>query len=418
MLLRYAPFALLLASPALAQNLDVPENPAFPTTFNQPMLTVNSPAELQRAFHNGVMVGEGDIEEMFAAPYFLPDLSLEDGRYVVGASVFTDVCLDADDEDGDGLVTDTLRQIDLAPPLFDPAVTPQAGSGVLTDPITGIDYEGIVTGTLVQTEPAIGCDPDTNGPVTLTNADAVIGEIAFIQYGGCSYSAKAVTAQRAGARGVVIYLPGSEGYPERFGATNMAATLTGSGLDDDLYTATDSLGLYIPVLQIPAGVAGPLIDDLEFGSEVNVTLGVGPVSLIPGFEGETQQETPYLTDCMLASGWRLGGIHGDPPFARLASSCPIRTAGAPPPAATRATLAAYPNPSAHVTRVRLATPRPERVRVAAFDLLGRRVALLHDGPVAGTADLALDVSALPAGLYVVLAVGETFRETARFSVAR
>jgi hypothetical protein len=48
------------------------------------------------------------------------------------------------------------------------------------------------------------------------------------------------------------------------------------------------------------------------------------------------------------------------------------------------------------------------VTVEAFDALGRRVATVHDGPLAaGSHTLVLDASALPAGVYVVRAAAGT-----------
>lgn len=81
--------------------------------------------------------------------------------------------------------------------------------------------------------------------------------------------------------------------------------------------------------------------------------------------------------------------------------------------------AARPNPFTARTELTLSTAAPQAVRVEVFDVLGRRVARLHEGPLAaGTHRLALDASALPGGLYVVRAVGEAFRATRRVTLAR
>jgi hypothetical protein len=64
----------------------------------------------------------------------------------------------------------------------------------------------------------------------------------------------------------------------------------------------------------------------------------------------------------------------------------------------------HPNPASLQTVVELELPSANKVRVAVFDVLGRRVAVLHDGPLgAGAHRLRLDASALPAGVYVVRA---------------
>lgn len=67
------------------------------------------------------------------------------------------------------------------------------------------------------------------------------------------------------------------------------------------------------------------------------------------------------------------------------------------------TLDVVPNPARGVASVALALERGADVRVAVYDGLGRRVALLHDGPLeAGEHRLRWD-DAAPAGAYVVAA---------------
>jgi hypothetical protein len=68
---------------------------------------------------------------------------------------------------------------------------------------------------------------------------------------------------------------------------------------------------------------------------------------------------------------------------------------------------ASPNPFASSARLTLDVPEAQRVTVAAYDALGRRVAVLHDGALeAGPHVLTFDGSSLPAGVYVVRATGE------------
>lgn len=78
-----------------------------------------------------------------------------------------------------------------------------------------------------------------------------------------------------------------------------------------------------------------------------------------------------------------------------------------------------PNPASGLVRLTLTVDRAQQVRVALYDVLGREVAVLHDGP-AGPLALALDVdgAALPAGVYVVRASGESFVGVRRVTVAR
>jgi hypothetical protein len=67
-------------------------------------------------------------------------------------------------------------------------------------------------------------------------------------------------------------------------------------------------------------------------------------------------------------------------------------------------LAVHPNPSAGRTTVALTLAEAEEVRVVVYDVLGRAVAVLHEGPLAvGTARLSLPV--LPSGTYLVRVSG-------------
>jgi hypothetical protein len=64
-------------------------------------------------------------------------------------------------------------------------------------------------------------------------------------------------------------------------------------------------------------------------------------------------------------------------------------------------------------RIRLEVEREQDVQVAVYNVLGRRVALLHDGPLAASAarTFVLRGDALASGLYFVRAQGETFTTT-------
>src|SRR5690606_15995096 len=57
-----------------------------------------------------------------------------------------------------------------------------------------------------------------------------------------------------------------------------------------------------------------------------------------------------------------------------------------------------PNPFSE--RVTVTLPAPEGVRVALYDLLGREVAVLHDGVLPAGVH-RFDVGALPSGVYVL-----------------
>ncbi len=75
--------------------------------------------------------------------------------------------------------------------------------------------------------------------------------------------------------------------------------------------------------------------------------------------------------------------------------------------------APYPNPFNPETRLTLTVARPQRVRVAVYDVLGRRVATLFDGVLTADAPrpIRFDAAGLPGGLYLVHASGEHFTAT-------
>jgi hypothetical protein len=85
-------------------------------------------------------------------------------------------------------------------------------------------------------------------------------------------------------------------------------------------------------------------------------------------------------------------------------------------------LAAYPNPVAAGQRatIDVTAREAQRVEVALYDVLGRRVAVLFDGEVAASATerVALSAQGLASGVYVVRVVGERFRGTRRVTVVR
>lgn len=76
---------------------------------------------------------------------------------------------------------------------------------------------------------------------------------------------------------------------------------------------------------------------------------------------------------------------------------------------------AYPNPFTDAATFTLAVARTQHVQVEVFDMQGRRVALLHDGPLqADTAHpFVLAAGTLPSGTYLYRATGEHFTSPSR-----
>ena len=110
--------------------------------------------------------------------------------------------------------------------------------------------------------------------------------------------------------------------------------------------------------------------------------------------------------------YRVGGEE------RGVSRFPTPTAPTPP--ASGAALTVGPNPTGGAATVRLDFPAPAEVRVAVYDVLGRRVATLASGALAArTHRLPLDAAPLAPGVYVVRAeVGGGAVLVRRVTVAR
>jgi hypothetical protein len=82
--------------------------------------------------------------------------------------------------------------------------------------------------------------------------------------------------------------------------------------------------------------------------------------------------------------------------------------------------AAYPNPFANDATLELEVARAQDVTVEMFDVLGRSVQVLHQGALAAGEqhEIAISGRDLPNGVYLVRAVGESFRETRTVTLAR
>lgn len=81
--------------------------------------------------------------------------------------------------------------------------------------------------------------------------------------------------------------------------------------------------------------------------------------------------------------------------------------------------APFPNPTSDATTVTFSLPSASDARLDVFDVLGRRVATLADGPHgAGAHRATFSPSGLPAGVYVLRLVAASQTATARVTVAR
>lgn len=81
--------------------------------------------------------------------------------------------------------------------------------------------------------------------------------------------------------------------------------------------------------------------------------------------------------------------------------------------------AVYPNPFNPSAQFTLEVREPQAVRISVFDLLGRSVQVIHDGPLDhGSRHFTIDGSGLPSGSYILRAVGETFTAVQRMTLLK
>ncbi|HYE94590.1 MAG TPA: T9SS type A sorting domain-containing protein [Rubricoccaceae bacterium] len=105
--------------------------------------------------------------------------------------------------------------------------------------------------------------------------------------------------------------------------------------------------------------------------------------------------------------------YGEPAFV-------FPSASEPKPPSTAFALAVRPNPARDgEARVVLTLGAAQAVRVEAFDALGRRVSILHDGSLAGGQHaISLDSARLGPGVYLVRASGAGFSVTRPLTIVR
>jgi hypothetical protein len=78
-----------------------------------------------------------------------------------------------------------------------------------------------------------------------------------------------------------------------------------------------------------------------------------------------------------------------------------------------------PNPTSGVAGLRFVLDAPGQARIDVFDVLGRRIALVHSEHLAvGSHSLPLDTGSWPAGVYMVRIAADDAVVTTTFTVAR
>ncbi len=191
-----------------------------------------------------------------------------------------------------------------------------------------------------------------------------------------------------------------------YGVTAVSAPLSGystevSGLDGNPDDATDE--------ELWTGLTEET-DPLPGGTERAAVTGTGPYDLAAG-----ERVTV-----------RFAYVAGEDEVAFFDNVSEVRLPTGPPPAIEAVTPegvyrleSVYPNPVSARATVGFTLPRAQAVRLAVFDVLGRKVAVLADEVrPAGEQALRLDASALPSGVYLVRLETTGVDLTQRLTVVR
>ena len=154
--------------------------------------------------------------------------------------------------------------------------------------------------------------------------------------------------------------------------------------------------------------ASPILFETEGTETTELTLSLDATGLEPGvYEGVAS----------VRDGDGIGPVLVDVPV--VLTVAPVDAEDGPTEQPAFRLLAPYPNPSAGRLTVPVVLADVAEVRVAVYDVLGREVAVLHDGPLAsGEHAFGFDTNDLPSGVYVVRATAEGVTAAQRMTLLR
>ena len=304
--------------------------------------------------------------------------------------------------------------------------------------IDALTYDAVLEGNLVGTA-ADGASPLGNGDVgvrVIRTGNRVggtaPGEGNTIAYNGAEGIFHSLnSAEPENARnpflGNAIFSNGGRGIRLCVFSAFMCAAETPNDAADgdegtnrlqnhpDLASATGdggpTLTLTYAVDTAPAHAAYPL--RVEFfladadGEEGRTFLGADSY---PEAAAQAQRQVTFSTDVAVADGDLLVATATDAAgntseFSASVVLSASTTAAAPEAPGGGVRLSLAPNPASGTATVSLTLAAPVRTaRVVVYDVLGRRMAVTHDGPLAaGAHAFGLDTSGFPAGSYLVRA---------------
>jgi hypothetical protein len=284
------------------------------------------------------------------------------------------------------------------------------GSTILVQSAQTSITNAVFAGNL-STFPGLLCEsPDGTGSARLTNVTAVSNQTEFAVFG--SFGDCAVEVQNSILWNNSTISPDSE---EAF-RVNIVRSVVEGGCppESTCETVLDEDPLFAQLPPTTPDAEGDL--RLREGSPA---IDFGRAEFLPpdtfdlDDDGDTEEPLPVDLDGgprVLGNEVDLGAYES--PFAVALEP------GAGVPMAN-ALGAAYPNPFRDRTSLALDVADAQGVTVEVFDVLGRRVATVHDGPlVVGQHRVVIDAGGLPAGVYVVRAEGEAFQLAQRITLVR
>jgi len=136
--------------------------------------------------------------------------------------------------------------------------------------------------------------------------------------------------------------------------------------------------------------------DARAGRYAEAAARVAAVAASETDEGAARELSALADAYARRAGQGEGRVAATPGSASASASAAVT--------ASPAVLSTYPNPFNPVAVVTLEVASPGEASVTVYDVLGRRVAALHEGPLeAGRHAFRLDGAALPSGVYLVRA---------------
>ncbi len=138
-----------------------------------------------------------------------------------------------------------------------------------------------------------------------------------------------------------------------------------------------------------------------------VRIGAGPAPGSPAANAFVEIEvTPAARLAGSATDWSLVSSEAWPSLEAAATTVPVG-------------LGAYPNPFSRQTTLAFTLDEAADVRLAVYDVLGREVAVLSDGPrEAGAFEVGFEAVDLPSGVYMVRLVAGSVVETVSVTLVR